>query len=43
MVNFYIVCKLSPNFGDLEPALENFLFSTVKLTKNCAIDKYNYS
>ena len=44
VVNIYIVYELSKsiNIGDY-PALENFLFGAVSLTKNAAINKYKYS
>ena len=43
IVNIYIVYDLDLNSNDFDPALQNFLFGAVKLTKNSDIDKYKYS
>ena len=40
IVSIYTVYDLGSN---LDPALENCLFGTVKLTKNSDIDKYKYT
>ena len=44
IVNIYVVYRLTPkiNLGGIGPALQNCLFSAVKLTKNADIDKYKY-
>ena len=44
IVNIYIVYEITKkNYINDYPTLENFLFGSVKLTKNPDIDKYKYS
>ena len=45
IVHIYIVCEINKNYNTTssDPTLENCLFRRVSLTKNCDIDKYNYS
>ena len=43
IVNIYIVYKLTSKTADSSIILQNFLFGTVRLTKNLDIDKYKYS
>ena len=44
IVNIYIVYEITDNFnGSNYLTIENFLFGSVKLTKNADIDKYGYS
>ena len=44
MVNIYIVYEITSDYKDINYlTLENWLFGSVKLTKNADIDKYGYS
>ena len=44
IVNIYIVYEITSDYKDINyPTLENWLFGSVKLTKNADIDKYVYS
>ena len=43
IVNIYIVYRLIPDTKDSSITLENYLFRSVRLTKNADIDKYKYS
>ena len=44
IVNIYIVYEITSDYKDINyPTLENYLFGSVKLTKNVDIDKYGYS
>ena len=43
VVNIYIVYEITSDYKDINcPALENYLFGSVKLTKNTDIDKCGY-
>ena len=45
IVHIYIVYEINKNYNttNSDPTLENCLFRRVSVTKNCDIDKYNYS
>ena len=44
IVNIYIVYEITSNYNDSNyPTIENYLFGSVKLTKNTNIDKYGHS
>ena len=43
IVKIFLVCDLEFNLNDFGPALENYLFGAVKLTKNSDIHKYQCS
>ena len=44
IVNIYIAYEITSDYKDINyPILENFLFGSVKVTKNADIDKYTYS
>ena len=44
VVNIYIVHEITSDYSSISyPTLENYLFGSVKLTKNADIDKYGYS
>ena len=44
IVNIYIVYEITSDYSSINyPTLENYLFISVKMTKNADIDKYGYS
>ena len=43
IVNIYIVYQITSNYNDSNyPTIENYLFGSVKLSKNADINKYKY-